>query len=66
MKSGANNLFDVTPDKNTIGQATQGHIVDSNDNTLVDSDGVFEYSRRTAPLGFNGAYFYAGLSYRFD
>lgn len=63
---GANNLFDVTPDKNTIGQAAQGHIVDSNNNTLVDSDGVFEYSRRTAPFGFNGAYFYAGLSYRFD
>ena len=55
----------MTPDKNTIGQVAQGHIVDSNDNTLVNSDGVFEYSRRTAPFGFNGAYFYAGLSYRF-
>jgi len=62
---GVNNLFDVTPDINTIGQSGSGHIVDGEGNTIVQSDGVFQYSRRSAPFGFNGAYLYAGIDYRF-
>jgi len=62
---GVNNVFDVTPDINTIGQTGEGHIVDGEGNTIVQSDGVFQYSRRSAPFGFNGAYLYAGIDYRF-
>ncbi|WP_371353947.1 TonB-dependent receptor plug domain-containing protein [Pseudoalteromonas sp. 68 DY56-GL68] len=62
---GANNLFDVYPDKNTIGNSRSGTIVDANGNTIVSSPGVFTYSRRSAPFGFNGAYYYIGAEYKF-
>ena len=63
---GANNLFDVTPDRNTIGNSRTGAIEDGPAGAIVvDSAGVFQYSRRSAPFGFNGAYYYAGASYRF-
>ena len=65
FKLGANNLFDVTPDKNTIGQSRGGRIVDSQGNLIVDSPGVFQYSRRSAPFGFNGGFYYAAFEYRF-
>jgi len=35
------------------------------DNPFVDSDGVFVYSRRAAPFGFNGAYWYLKAIYSF-
>ncbi len=62
---GGNNIFDEKPDINTIGQSRAGTIVDGNGDLIVQSDGVFQYSRRSAPFGFNGAYFYAGADYRF-
>lgn len=62
---GSNNLFDVYPDKNTIGNANSGTIEDENGNILVSSTGVFTYSRRSAPFGFNGAYYYASIDYNF-
>ncbi|GLX79593.1 ligand-gated channel [Thalassotalea insulae] len=62
---GVNNLFDVTPDKNTIGNSHAGTIVDQQGNTIVSSLGVFKYSRRSAPFGFNGSYFYLGVNYHF-
>ena len=62
---GANNLFDVMPDKNEIGNSRTGTIVDDEGNTIVSSPGVFTYSRRSAPFGFNGAFYYAGAEYRF-
>ncbi|ASM54464.1 hypothetical protein PNIG_a2448 [Pseudoalteromonas nigrifaciens] len=62
---GANNLFDVYPDENTIGNSRTGTIVDAQGNTIVSSPGVFKYSRRSAPFGFNGAYYYLGAEYRF-
>lgn len=62
---GANNLFDVYPDRNEIGNSRTGKIVDSADNVIVDSPGVFTYSRRSAPFGFNGAFYYAGAEYTF-
>lgn len=65
LNIGANNLFDVYPDKNTIGNSRSGTIVDASGNTIVSSTGVFEYSRRSAPFGFNGAYYYLGAEYRF-
>ena len=62
---GSNNLFDVYPDENEIGNSRTGTIVDANGNVVVSSPGVFTYSRRSAPFGFNGAYYYAGLEYKF-
>ena len=62
---GSNNLFDVMPDKNTIGNSRGGTIEDEQGNVIVDSTGVFTYSRRSAPFGFNGAYYYGSLQYSF-
>lgn len=62
---GGNNIFDETPDTNLIGQTRVGAIEDAAGNLIVDSAGVFQFSRRSAPFGFNGAYFYAGVSYDF-
>ncbi len=62
---GGNNIFDVTPDRNRVGQSRAGTIVDSSMNQIIQSAGVFEFNRRSAPFGFNGAYYYAGVSYSF-
>jgi iron complex outermembrane receptor protein len=62
---GSNNLFDVMPDENSIGNSRGGTIEDEQGNIIVDSTGVFKYSRRSAPFGFNGAYYYASLQYSF-
>ena len=62
---GANNLLDQLPDLNEIGQSRAGMLKDSAGNVIVDSPGVFTYSRRSAPFGFNGGLYYAKLSYRF-
>jgi len=65
FRVGGYNIFDTMPDRNTIGQARGGRIIDGDGNVIVDSPGVFQFSRRSAPFGFNGAHFYAGLSYDF-
>lgn len=65
LKVGGNNIFDTTPDKNLVGQTRGGTIVDGNGDVIVDSPGVFQYSRRSAPFGFNGAYWYVGADYSF-
>ncbi len=62
---GGNNLFDVYPDKNTIGNSRSGTIVDASGDVVVSSPGVFTYSRRSAPFGFNGAFYYAGAEFKF-
>ena len=62
---GANNLFDQLPDLNEIGQSRGGTVTDSTGHVIVDSPGVFTYSRRSAPFGFNGGLYYAKLSYSF-
>jgi iron complex outermembrane receptor protein len=62
---GSHNLFDVMPDENSIGNSRGGTIEDQQGNIIVDSTGVFKYSRRSAPFGFNGAYFYGSLQYSF-
>jgi iron complex outermembrane receptor protein len=60
IQAGANNLTDTTPDRNVIGQSRGGSIPG-----IVDSPGVFTYSRRAAPFGFNGGYWYLKAIYRF-
>ena len=62
---GVNNLFDQLPDLNEIGQSRGGTLTDSTGHVIVDSPGVFTYSRRSAPFGFNGGLYYAKLSYKF-
>ena len=62
---GANNLFAQLPDLNEIGQSRDGTLTDSTGHVIVDSPGVFTYSRRSAPFGFNGGLYYAKLSYSF-
>lgn len=62
---GANNLLDQVPDLNEIGQSRGGTLRDSTGYVIVDSPGVFTYSRRSAPFGFNGGFYYAKLSYSF-
>ncbi|WP_448548369.1 TonB-dependent receptor domain-containing protein [Thalassotalea fusca] len=63
--TGSNNVFNVTPDRNRIGNSHAGTVIDDEGNVIVQSDGVFKYSRRSAPFGFNGRYLYAGLTYQF-
>ncbi len=61
-----NNVFDVYPDTNTIGNSRTGAIENGPDGSLiVDSAGVFKYSRRAAPFGFNGAFWSASATYEF-
>ena len=62
---GGNNIFDVYPDKNNIGNSRGGTILDLQGNEVVSSPGVFTYSRRSAPFGFNGGYYYAGINFSF-
>jgi len=57
---GANNIFNIYPDLNLIGQSRAGSIAD-----IVNSPGVFKYSRRSAPFGFNGGYYYVRATYTF-
>jgi iron complex outermembrane receptor protein len=61
VQAGVNNVTDTTPDKNLIGQSSAGTIPG-----IVDSAGVFVYSRRAAPFGFNGGYWYLKAIYRFQ
>ena len=65
LSFGGNNIFDETPDVNTIGQTRSGSIYDSAGNLIVTSPGVFHFSRRSAPFGFNGGYYYARASFDF-
>ena len=48
---GANNLFDVYPDKV--------------DDPRLTNDGTVPYSRFATQIGFNGASYYAGLNFKF-
>ena len=63
---GANNLFNVTPDENEIEFQRAGRIIDANGNVIVDSPiGVMTYSRRSAPFGFNGGFYYVAFDVDF-
>ena len=62
---GANNLLDQVPDENEIGQSRGGKLEDGAGQVIIDSPGVFTYSRRSAPFGFNGGLYYAKLTYSF-
>ena len=57
---GVNNLFNIYPDENEIGNARGGTI-----DGIVDSPGVFTYSRRNLPFGNKGTFVFANLNYFF-
>lgn len=64
---GANNILDQLPDPNNddMNGARAGTLEDGTGTVIVDSPGVFTYSRRSAPFGFNGGLYYAKLTYSF-
>lgn len=61
----ANNLFDVTPDETTNTGSRGGLFESAPGAEDMASDTVFRYSRRSAPFGFNGGFYSAGINYRF-
>ncbi len=70
---GADNLFDIRPDEQKIGFSRNGCIAADGtpgaqgtcgENPIVDSNGVFTYSRRAAPFGINGGFYYARMALR--
>ena len=65
LSIGANNLFNVTPEKNEIGQSRAGTIITPDGTVIVDSPGVFQHSRRSAPFGFNGGFYYVAFDVDF-
>ena len=62
---GAQNLLNTVPDQNLVGQTRSGRLEDSSGRVIIESPGIFLLSRRSAPFGFNGGFFYARLSVRF-
>ena len=60
-----NNIFDVTPDEAT-NTSSRGGLFESEPGAQdLASDTVFRYSRRSAPFGFNGAFYSAGVTFKF-
>ncbi len=62
---GAQNLLNTVPDQNHVGQTRNGRLEDSSGRVIIESPGIFLFSRRSAPFGFNGGFYYARLSVRF-
>ena len=62
---GAQNILNTVPDQNLVGQTRNGRLEDSSGRTIIESPGVFLFSRRAAPFGFNGGFYYTRLSFRF-
>jgi iron complex outermembrane receptor protein len=50
LTAGVDNVFDTTPDQQTA---------------ATNFNGIFPYSRRTTPFGFNGAFYYVSLNMSF-
>ncbi len=62
---GAQNLLNTVPDQNHVGQTRNGRLEDSSGRVIIESPGIFLFSRRAAPFGFNGGFYYTRLSVRF-
>ena len=56
-----NNVFDVTPDEVTNSGSRGGLFESAPGLADMGSPTVFKYSRRSAPFGFNGAYWSVGI-----
>ncbi len=59
---GGRNLFDITPDRTLVSRARSCDADDVGSSCYVESPGVFLYNRRSAPFGFNGAFYYLRLT----
>jgi len=59
------NIFDVTPDEVTNSTSRGGLFESAPGLEDMASPTVFRYSRRSAPFGFNGAYWSVGANFRF-
>lgn len=59
------NIFDVTPDEVTNSGSRGGNFESAPGLEDLASPTVFRYSRRSAPFGFNGAFWSAGVNYSF-
>ncbi|NNE35877.1 MAG: TonB-dependent receptor, partial [Rhodothermales bacterium] len=59
------NIFDVTPDEVTNSGSRGGSFESTPGAEDLFSPTVFRYSRRSAPFGFNGAYWSVGASFNF-
>ncbi|BFM22290.1 TonB-dependent receptor plug domain-containing protein [Gilvimarinus japonicus] len=60
-----NNVFDVTPDQVNNTSSRGGLFESSPGAEDMAIDTVFRYSRRSAPFGFNGAFYSVGVNYSF-
>ena len=60
-----NNIFDVTPDEVTNSGSRGGSFESAPGLEDMFSPTVFKYSRRSAPFGFNGAYWSVGATFSF-
>ena len=60
-----NNIFDVTPDEVTNSGSRGGNFESAPGAEDLASPTVFRYSRRSAPFGFNGAYWSVGATWEF-
>lgn len=60
-----NNIFDVTPDQVTNSTSRGGLFESAPGAEDLASPTVFRFSRRSAPFGFNGAFWSAGLQMSF-
>ena len=60
-----NNVFDATPDEVTNSGSRGGLFESAPGLADLGSPTVFRYSRRSAPFGFNGAYWSVGANFRF-
>jgi iron complex outermembrane receptor protein len=60
-----NNIFDTTPDEVTNSGSRGGSFESTPGAMDMFSPTVFKYSRRSAPFGFNGAYWSIGANYNF-
>ncbi len=60
-----NNIFDVTPDEVTNSGSRGGLFESAPGLADLGSPTVFKYSRRSAPFGFNGAYWSLGAQINF-
>ena len=59
------NIFDTTPDEVTNSGSRGGSFESAPGLMDMFSPTVFKYSRRSAPFGFNGAYWSVGANWRF-
>jgi len=59
------NIFDTTPDEVTNSGSRGGDFESVAGAMDMASPTVFKYSRRSAPFGFNGAYWSIGANYNF-